>query len=107
MLHYSETMFAITLNGNTLTFSGKLEKFDYSDIDTFLKTVAQALPSETCIIDLTRLTYLNSSGLKTLATFLLRSPEKFEIQINSRVTWQTENIPPLTHLRPGRITFVA
>ena len=107
MLKYSETTFNIALGGNVLTFSGTLEKFDYSDIDAFLRTVDQSLSSEICNIDLTNLHYLNSSGLKTLVTFMLKSSRKFEIRINADVTWQTENIPPLTHLRPGRMTFVA
>jgi hypothetical protein len=38
-------MFDITLNGNILTFSENVEKFDYSDIDVFLRTVAQSLSS--------------------------------------------------------------
>jgi hypothetical protein len=106
-MNYSEPGFEITLTNNTLIFSGKLEKSDYTDIDKFLREVDQALKDALCIIDLANLSFLNSSGIRSLATFMLGSPKKFEIQINNTITWQTESIPTLTFLKPEGITIAS
>ncbi len=103
-MNYSEPGFEITLTENVLHCSGKLEKSNYTDIDQFLREVDHALQAEVCVIDLTELHFLNSSGIKTLATFMLGSPKKFEIRVNDSITWQTQSIPALTFLKPNQIT---
>jgi hypothetical protein len=107
MMNYSEPGFDIMLRENCLTFSGKLEKSDYVDIDAFLRNVDHTVSSDTCVIDLTNLTYLNSSGIRSLATFILGSPKSFEIRINTTITWQTESIPALAHLKSKGITVIS
>ena len=104
-MNYSEQGFEITLTENVLLCSGKLEKSNYTDVDRFLREVDQSLHAELCIIDLTTLSFLNSSGIKSLATFMLGSPKKFEIRINDSITWQTQSIPALTFLKPNQITI--
>lgn len=106
-MKYSEPGFEITLTDNVLAFSGKLEKSDYTEIDNFLRGVDQALHAATCIIEITQLTFLNSSGIKCLATFMLGSPKQFEIRINPDITWQTESIPALAMLKPNGITIAS
>lgn len=106
-MQYSESGFELTVTDNVLAFSGKLEKSDYTVIDDFLRRAAQTLRSETCVIELTRLTFLNSSGIKCLATFMLGSPKQFEIRVNKNVTWQAESIPALAMLKPNDITIVS
>jgi hypothetical protein len=106
-MEYSEQDFSITLTGNILTFSGKLEKSDYSGIDAFLRDVDQAISDRLCAIELRELTFLNSSGIRSLATFILGSPKNFELHINKSLTWQTESIPALKHLKPKGITVVS
>jgi len=106
-MQYSEAGFELALTENTLAFSGKLEKSDYADIDKFLRDADRAIHAEICIIELTQLSFLNSSGIKSLATFMLGSPKKFEIRVNSAVTWQTESIPALAMLKPHGITIVS
>ena len=106
-MSYSEPGFEITLRENSLTFSGKLEKSDYSEVDTFLRKVDQTLSSGTCVIDLTNLTFLNSSGIRSLATFILGSPKTFEIHINKTITWQTGSISTLAHLKSKGIEVVS
>lgn len=106
-MKYTESGFEITLTDNVLSFSGKLEKSDYAEIDSFLRDVDQTLRAATCIIELTQLTFLNSSGIKCLATFMLGSPKQFEIRINPSITWQTESIPALAMLKPNGITIVS
>ena len=105
-MNYSEPGFEITVaEKNTLIFSGKLEKSNYADVDKFLRDVDQALQTDICIIDLIYLSFLNSSGIKSLATFMLGSPKKFEIRTNKNVTWQSQSIPALTFLKPNQITI--
>lgn len=106
-MKYSEPGFELTLTENVLAFSGKLEKSDYTDIDKFLRSVDQSLRTTTCVIELTKLSFLNSSGIKCLATFMLGSPKQFEIRVNNNVTWQTESIPALAMLKPNGITVVS
>lgn len=98
---YSDTGFTIALDGNTLKFSGKLERSDYSEIDAFLRKTEQQITEGPCVIDLTAMTFLNSSGIRSLATFVLGSKHPFQIRINSAVTWQAESIPALANLKSG------
>ncbi len=106
-MNHSETGFDIRLTGNTLSFSGNLEKSDYSKIDAFLKKVDQTLNADTCKINLKKLAFLNSSGIRSIATFILGSSKRFEIQINNDITWQSESIPTLAYLKPDRIEIMS
>ena len=106
-MEYSEQGFSVTLIGNTLSFSGKLEKSNYSDVDAFLRRISPEISGDLCVIDLQLLTFLNSSGIRSLATFILGSPKIFELHINKSLTWQTESIPALKHLKPKGITVVS
>jgi len=103
---YSETGCQITLTGNTLVFSGKLEQSNYEKVDAFLRDIDQALTTPTCVMDLTQLAFLNSSGIRSLATFMLGSPKQFELRIHPTITWQQESIPVLTYLKPNAIRIV-
>ncbi len=106
-MNYSESGFEITLNNNTLSFSGTLEKMEYAEVDAFLRGVDQMLTETTCVVDLTKLSFLNSSGIRALATFLLGSPKHFELRVNNTITWQKESIPALTCLKPDGIKIVS
>ncbi len=106
-MNYSEPGFEITLNESTLTFSGKLEKLEYAEVDAFLRGVDQVLSKQTCVIDLFNLSFLNSSGIRALATFMLGSPKMFELKVNNNITWQKESIPVLTCLKPDGIKIVS
>jgi hypothetical protein len=105
-MNYSEPGFEITLSDKTLEFSGSLEKADYTPVDTFLKQADQAIAGDACVIDMQKLSFLNSSGIKALATFILGSPKTFEVRINPEISWQKESIPTLTFLKNG-ITIVS
>lgn len=105
-MNYSEPGIEISLTANTLTFSGTLEKSDYADVDTFLRQVDQNVSEHTCVIELKKLSFLNSSGIRSLATFMLGSPKTFKIHINNDITWQRESIPPLACLKPDDIKIV-
>ncbi len=105
-MNYSETGFNIQLSENILAFSGSLEKHDYTEIDKFLKQVDQSLSSEVCQIELSELSFLNSSGIRSIASFILGSSKQFEIRINNEITWQEESIPTLTYLIPGKVRIL-
>ncbi|MFH1156547.1 MAG: hypothetical protein V1793_22310 [Pseudomonadota bacterium] len=104
---YSEKGFEIELTGNELEFSGKLEKMDYSEIDQFLRDVDAQVSGDVCILRFNRLAYLNSSGIRAVASFVIESSKRFEIHIDRAVTWQKTNIPVLETLKPDRIRIVS
>ena len=104
---YSEAGFQIVLTNNVVEFSGKLEKSNYEKVDVFLRNIDQTVSAPTCILDLTQLSFLNSSGIRSLATFMLGSPKQFELRINPEITWQKESIPTLTYLKPNAIRIAA
>lgn len=64
-------------------------------------------------LDFTKLTFLNSSGIKTLIKWITRvtplPPEKkynFKIMANSEITWQETSLKMLSMLAPGLIEIV-
>lgn len=107
MQNYAEPGFEIKLQNNTLIFVGQLEKMEYAEVDAFLRGVDQMFSAQNCVIDLVNLKFLNSSGIRALATFLLGSPKNFEIRVNNSITWQKESIPALACLKPEGIKIVA
>jgi hypothetical protein len=104
---YSEKGFTIELDGNVLEFSGKLEKMDYTEVDGFLRSVDSAVSANECILKFERLAYLNSSGIRAVASFVIESSKTFVIHIDKSITWQKTNIPVLETLKPDRIRIVA
>jgi len=105
-MQMNEADFNIQLNGNTLAFSGNLEKSDYSKVSAFLKSVDNSQSNNKLTLDFQQLTFLNSSGIRCIATFIMGSPKQFDIRINRGITWQTENIPTLTCLKPDAIKIL-
>lgn len=103
---YSEGGARITLTGNVLAFSGKLELADYDNVDEFLRNIDVSVSASVCILDLTFLTFLNSSGIRSLAVFMLGSQKEFELRVNPAITWQQETLPVLTHLKSNAIRIV-
>ena len=57
------------------------------------------------IVDFTNLNFLNSSGIKALAKWVMKLSElpednryKIKIKHNKDITWQTTSLPTLTYL---------
>lgn len=84
-----------------------MECNDYTGIPAFLKQVEQALQSEICEIDLTKLEFLNSSGTRMIASFMLRNPRYFQIRMNRQIPWQRYVVPRFQDLGPERIAIMA
>ncbi len=103
---YSEKKFTINISEDTIIFSGKLELSDYTELTDFLEQGERSLNAETIKIDIRELVFLNSSGLRMLASFLTGSPNKLEIYINTSVKWQDISVKTLSYLRPGEIRII-
>ncbi len=91
--NYSKDKYDFVLTGEALEISGKVEEFNYDDIDLFLQKVDQSLTADTCKIVIDKLHFINSSGIKSIFTFINNSTKKFEIHMNERIIWQKRNIP--------------
>ena len=99
MMNYSEKGFDIRLEGNTIYFSGKIEKREYSELDTFLKKADGFIESGTCKIRLENLEFLCSSGIGSLFMFILNSAKNFEVYMKKTIVWQRDSIPIVVRLK--------
>lgn len=106
-MNYSEDFLNVNLKGNTVIFSGKIEKSDYSSLSKFLEQVDQEVSGNLIKIDLKNLEYLNSSGIRCLATFFINSKKYFEIYINTDITWQNDSISTITLVKPERLEIIS
>jgi hypothetical protein len=70
--------------------------------------VAQKIPF--IVADFNGLSFLNSSGIKAVAKWIMKLAmlppgQKYQIRIahNKAVTWQVTSLPTLTYLVPGAV----
>jgi hypothetical protein len=70
--------------------------------------VAKKIPF--IVADFTGLTFLNSSGIKAVAKWIMKlamlpPDQKYQIRIahNKAITWQVTSLPTLTFLVPGAV----
>lgn len=100
--------------GVKVVFSGDLDLADPGPIlDPFFgkiheEIISSSIPS--VILDFNDLTFLNSSGIKTIAKWIMKLavlPEdqkyKMIIRQNKGITWQATSLPTLTYLVPGAV----
>lgn len=106
-MKFKNENFNIELKDNTLFFLGSMELENYSEVKNFLSKVDSSLNVNELSIDISKLSFLNSSGIRTLAIFLMGSTKIFKICINPNKTWQRAGIPPLIHIRKkGEISII-
>ncbi len=106
-MEFKENDVNIELKGNNLHFSGKMEKSDYSDVTKFLFEAEKNVSNGELVIDIRELLFLNSSGIRVLATLFTASNKKIAIHINTDISWQKVGILPLTHIKQqGEITIL-
>ncbi len=104
---FKEDDVIIELKDNVLVFKGKLEKSDYSDVSAFVYEAEGKITADDLIIDIRELNFLNSSGIRVLATLFTKTGKKIKIQLNADIAWQKVGILPLTHIRgAGEITII-
>lgn len=107
-MKYSEENFNIELKDSTLIFSGKMEKSNYSDVITFLNEASTNISNEDINLDIKKLNFLNSSGIRMLATFFMKSSKTFTIYIDTSITWQKVGIVPLSRIKKeGEIKVIS
>jgi hypothetical protein len=100
--------------GLTLSLAGDIDMEDPSLVldPLFDKIhhgmVAQKIPF--VVADFTALTFLNSSGIKAVAKWIMKlamlpPAQKYLIRIahNKAITWQVTSLPTLTFLVPGSV----
>ncbi len=74
---------------------------------------AQQMKFSEVLIDLTRLNFLNSSGIKALAKWVMKLSDlsedkryKIKINHNKDITWQVTSLPTLTYLVVGAVEII-
>ncbi len=105
-MEFREEKFTITISDDSITFSGILENADYTHIAEFLRQGEALIQTKTVNIDITALQFLNSPGIRMLATFLIGSTKTCTLQYTTTVTWQKTTVEMLSRIKPGRITWI-
>jgi hypothetical protein len=103
-------------DGAKLTFSGSIDMEDPSIIlDPFFEqihkgAVSSKIPQVT--LDVKALEFLNSSGIKAFAKWIMKlqtvpEGDRYKILIlqNKDISWQTTSLPTLTFLIPGIVSM--
>jgi len=105
---------ADSVSGLTITIAGDIDMQDPSQIlDPLFDKVhkgAMAAGLKTIVFDLKQLAFLNSSGIKAIAKWIMNlsaapADKKYVIKIlqNKGISWQTTSLPTLTFLVPGAV----
>lgn len=100
--------------GLTVRFQGDIDMEDPSLIlDPLFEKVHHGMVARKIpfvVADFAGLTFLNSSGIKAVAKWIMRlamlpPDQKYQIRIahNKAVTWQVTSLPTLTFLVPGAV----
>jgi len=100
--------------GLKVTFVGDIDMEDPSIVlDPFFEKIHQGMVSKKIpfiVADFTGLTFLNSSGIKAVAKWIMKlamlpPDQKYQIRIahNKAITWQVTSLPTLTFLVPGAV----
>lgn len=61
----------ISLDKNTLSFSGKLEMINYTDFKEYLEKIDKNISVDLIKIDIKNLRYIDSYGIHCLALFII------------------------------------
>lgn len=103
-MNFGEDAYSIEVIDNKIVFTGELEKSDYTEINNFLRKAESSIEDENITIDIKELEFLNSSGIRAIGSFLMKSKKKFTICLDQEISWQRIGIMPLKALRaPGEI----
>ncbi|MCP4344000.1 MAG: hypothetical protein GY795_00560 [Desulfobacterales bacterium] len=96
--------YSVVYEDNVITISGKLSLMleDYEKMEELFEKVVESEPSE-LTLDIRKLEYLNSSGIKTICVGLILEAAdidelKMKILCSEEYTWQKETIPTFEDL---------
>jgi hypothetical protein len=101
-------------DGVNINITGDIDMRDPSEIlDPFFEKIHKgciSLGVKTVELNLKQLAFLNSSGIKGIAKWIMNLSEVpvdkryiIKIQHNKEITWQTTSLPTLKFLVPGTI----
>ncbi|NOY09342.1 MAG: hypothetical protein GXP33_10940 [Spirochaetes bacterium] len=102
--------------GIAVKFSGDIDMEDPSTIlDPLFKKLHEGILQQNIkevVCDFRELNFLNSSGIKAMAKWIMKLSElddssKYSIKIlySKDITWQSTSLPTLTYLVPGAVTI--
>ena len=90
---------------NNITMSGMLAAMpdEYEKIETFFEKIIEQSNKKELILDLRELSFLNSSGIKSICVALLMEIDEIEgfhlkVLGSTSTTWQVETIPTFEDL---------
>jgi hypothetical protein len=100
--------------GLKVTFVGDIDMEDPSIVlDPLFEKIHQGMVAKKIpfvVADFQGLTFLNSSGIKAVAKWIMKlamlpPDQKYQIRIahNKAITWQVTSLPTLTFLVPGAV----
>ena len=98
-MEYRDEFFILKVDENQYLFEGKIEKNDYKELMDFLGKSIKKVTGDEIIMDFRSLEYLNSSGIRAVAVFLMDAGKKAQLIINPEITWQRVGISPLAAIR--------
>ena len=99
-MEYKDDSFLVVTEKDTINFSGKIEKSEYTELSDFLDKFNAEHKGTNLDINLSKLAFLNSSGIRTIALFLMKCKKRVKLIIDSTIAWQKYGIEPLVALRP-------
>lgn len=100
--------------GIRVIFSGDIDMADPGPLlDPFFESIHKEIMANSikaAVLDFNALMFLNSSGIKSIAKWIMKlatldSESKYQIIIvqNKDITWQTTSLPTLSFLVPGAV----
>ncbi len=110
----TDTKFSIEVSGNLVKFSGCIDLQEPEPIITpFFDKIHHQILKENLKeikLDFKALTFLNSSGIKTITKWVMKIPAlpldkkyKMKLLYSEEITWQRTSLMILTYLAPGNV----
>lgn len=99
MAKYEGEGYTVNIEGNRITFKGKMGSAKYSDLSNWLADEGENIGGDVIEVDVRDLEYSNSNGVRTLAFFFVKSPKRIHIFLDPNITWHRAGITPLTKMK--------
>lgn len=103
---YKGKEFEVQVEKGSIKFTGKMGQAKYAELKEFLYEVDKKTDDKEFNVFLNELRYANSSGIRTIAYFFVKSNKNFYIHIDEQITWQRTVINPIVKMKPQSIVLV-